>query len=41
MYRRSEMAQEDGPPSAAALRICFLASAIPFVTFGFLDNFIM
>ena len=28
-------------PSSAALRMLFLASAIPFVGFGFLDNFIM
>ncbi|KAG2450071.1 hypothetical protein HYH02_000175 [Chlamydomonas schloesseri] len=29
------------PPSSAALRMVFLASAIPFVGFGFLDNAIM
>ncbi|GFR41173.1 hypothetical protein Agub_g1839 [Astrephomene gubernaculifera] len=29
------------PPSASALKMVFLASAIPFVAFGFLDNAIM
>lgn len=29
------------PPSTAALRMVFLAAAIPFVAFGFLDNAIM
>ncbi|KAG2442809.1 hypothetical protein HXX76_002888 [Chlamydomonas incerta] len=29
------------PPTTAALRMVFLASAIPFVGFGFLDNAIM
>jgi hypothetical protein len=29
------------PPNSSALRMVFLASAIPFVGFGFLDNFIM
>ncbi len=28
-------------PNARALRMVFLASAIPFIGFGFLDNFIM
>ncbi len=34
-------AKKRAPPSTAALRMVFLASALPFVGFGFLDNFIM
>lgn len=37
----SQSSNTQTPPSSSALRMVFIASAIPFVGFGFLDNFIM
>uniref|UniRef100_A0A7S0S858 EF-hand domain-containing protein n=1 Tax=Chlamydomonas leiostraca TaxID=1034604 RepID=A0A7S0S858_9CHLO len=41
LHSMLESQAERQPPSASALRMIFVASAIPFIAFGFLDNAIM
>eukprot|EP00798_Chlamydomonas_sp_ICE-L_P002357 gene2357-8665_t len=40
-HDKKEVPDQAKAPSSAALRMVFFASALPFVGFGFLDNFIM
>lgn len=41
LHKSLDKSNDRTPPSWSALRMLFIASAIPFVGFGFLDNFIM